>query len=90
MKRENVIFGIVFGLIALLSILLIQPFISFIVLAGVLAYTLFPVYALIRRRTNRPGVSSAISIHWARSRVWIQPRSPARSRFASETSRTIA
>ncbi len=62
MKRENVIFGIVFAVIALLSILVIQPFISYIVLAGVLTYTLFPVYALIRRRTNRPGMSSAISI----------------------------
>ncbi|SVD92053.1 uncharacterized protein METZ01_LOCUS444907, partial [marine metagenome] len=62
MKRENVIFSIIFGLIAILSIFLIQPFISYIILAAVLTYTLFPVYSLIRKKTNQPRLSSVISI----------------------------
>ncbi len=62
MKRENLIFGMVFLVIIGLSILVVWPFVTYIVLAGVLTYTLFPVYAFIRRKTGQPRVSSAISI----------------------------
>ncbi len=61
MKRENVIFGVVFLIIGILSILVIWPFVSFIVLAGVLTYTLFPIYGFLRNRTGQPSVASALS-----------------------------
>src|SRR5262249_23582423 len=40
----------------------IVPFFTYIVLAAILTYTLFPVYEFILRRTNRAGLSSAIAI----------------------------
>ena len=62
MKRENLIFGMVFLVIIGLSMLVVWPFATYIVLAGVLTYTLFPVYAFIRKKTGQPSVSSAIAI----------------------------
>jgi predicted PurR-regulated permease PerM len=62
MKRENVIFGVVFLVIVVLSILVIWPFVTYIVMAGVLAYTLFPVYSFVRRKIGRPYVSATVSM----------------------------
>ena len=62
MKRENVIFGVVFLIIGILSILVIWPFVSSIVLAGVLTYTLFPIFSFLRKKTGQPRVASALSI----------------------------
>lgn len=62
MKRENLIFGIVFSIIILLSMLVVWPFVSSIVLAGVLTYTLFPAYAFFRDRTGHPRISSGLTI----------------------------
>ncbi len=62
MKRENLIFGMVFLVIIVLSMLVVWPFVTYIVMAGVLTYTLFPVYAFIRSKTGHPRISSGISI----------------------------
>jgi predicted PurR-regulated permease PerM len=32
------------------------------VLAGILTYTLFPIYQFILKRTNRPGLSAGIAV----------------------------
>ena len=62
MKRENVIFGVVFLVIIVLSILVIWPFVTYIVMAGVLAYTLFPVYAYVHRKIGRPYLSATVAM----------------------------
>lgn len=62
MKQEKLFFGALFATIALLGLVIMQPFLSYIVLAGILTYTLFPVYRFINGRTRRPGLSSALSI----------------------------
>ena len=35
---------------------------TYVVLAGILTYTLFPIYRFILRRTRRPGLSSGLSV----------------------------
>jgi predicted PurR-regulated permease PerM len=52
----------VFLVIIGLSMLVVWPFAAYIVLAGVLTYTLFPVYAFIRKKSGQPSVNSAIAI----------------------------
>lgn len=62
MKQERVFFGVLFGIIGILAVIVMQPFLSYIVLAGILTYTLFPVYHFFHRRTGRAELSSAMSI----------------------------
>jgi predicted PurR-regulated permease PerM len=61
-KQQRIFFGLLFGVISLLGLLIMQPFLSYIVLAGILTYTLFPVYRFFLRRTRRAELSSALSI----------------------------
>ena len=51
-----------FGLIAILAFAIALPFMTYIVLAGILAYTLFPIYQFLNRRTRKPGLSAGLSI----------------------------
>ncbi len=51
-----------FGLMAILALIIMQPFLTYIVLAGILTYSLFPIYHFIVSRTGRPQLSSALSI----------------------------
>jgi predicted PurR-regulated permease PerM len=44
MKQQRIFFSVLFGIIALLAVIVMQPFLSYIVLAGILTYTLFTVY----------------------------------------------
>lgn len=62
MRYERIFFGILFVLIAMLGVMLIWPFLTYIVLAGILTYTLFPVYNFFHTRTRRPGIASGLSI----------------------------
>ena len=62
MKQQRIFFSVLFGIIALLAVIVMQPFLSYIVLAGILTYTLFPVYHFCHRRTGRAALSSAVSI----------------------------
>ncbi len=62
MKQEKVFFGALFATITVLGLVIMQPFLSYIVLAGILTYALFPVYQLLYSRTRRPGLSSSLSI----------------------------
>jgi predicted PurR-regulated permease PerM len=45
-----------------LALVVMLPFFTYIVLAAILTYTLFPVYSFILRRTKRAELSSAIAI----------------------------
>src|SRR6185295_17176607 len=60
--KESIFFGIVFGVIAVLGFVIAAPFMTYIVLAGILTYTLFPIYQFIVRRTRKPGLSAGIAI----------------------------
>jgi predicted PurR-regulated permease PerM len=62
MRQERIFFGLLFGIIAVLAVVIMGPFITYIVLAGILSYTLFPVYRFFHRRTGRPALASAMSI----------------------------
>jgi predicted PurR-regulated permease PerM len=62
MRQERVFFGALFTIIGVLAIVIMQPFLSYIVLAGILTYCLFPVFHFIESRTHRPELSSALSI----------------------------
>ena len=62
MKRETVFFSALFGIIAVLALIIMAPFLAYIVLAGILTYTLFPVYHFLLKRTGKIVLSSALSI----------------------------
>lgn len=62
MKQEKIFFGVLFAIIGLLALVIMQPFLSYIVLAGILTYTLFPVYRFFHGRTRRAELSSALSL----------------------------
>ncbi len=62
MKQERIVFGVLFGFIAILAVIIMQPFLTYIVLAGILTYTLFPLYRFLQRRTGKAGLASGISI----------------------------
>ena len=51
-----------FAVVAILGIAITLPFMSYIVLAGILTYTLFPIYHFLSLRTRRPGLSAGLSI----------------------------
>src|SRR5688572_15291717 len=62
MRRESIFFLILFVVIFAGALAIAQPFLSYIVLAGILTYTLFPIYQFLLDRTHRPELSSALSI----------------------------
>jgi predicted PurR-regulated permease PerM len=62
MRQERVFFGILFVLMGVLALVVLLPFFTYIVLAAILTYTLFPVYNFILQRTKRAELSSAIAI----------------------------
>ncbi len=62
MRQERVFFVVLFSTIAILAIVIMKPFLSYIVLAAILSYALFPVYNLIQRRLKNAPVSSAVAI----------------------------
>jgi predicted PurR-regulated permease PerM len=62
MRQERVFFGGLFAVIAVLAVIIMSPFLTYIVLAGILTYTLFPVYQFFRRHVRRPELASGLSI----------------------------
>ncbi len=62
MRQETIFFSVLFGVIAVLALTIMLPFLTYIVLAGILTYTLFPVYKFFYRQTHQSGISSAFSI----------------------------
>lgn len=51
-----------FAVVAILGIAIALPFMTYIVLAGILTYTLFPIYSFLNQRTRRPGFSAGLCI----------------------------
>ena len=51
-----------FAVVAILGIAIALPFVTYIVLAGILTYTLFPLYHFINQRTRRPSLSAGFCI----------------------------
>jgi predicted PurR-regulated permease PerM len=62
MRQETIFFTVLFGIVGIAALVIMQPFLTYIVLAGILTYTLFPVYHFFHQRTRRAGLSSALSI----------------------------
>ena len=62
MRQERIFFTVLFIAITVLAVIIMQPFLTYIVLAAILTYTLYPVYRFIQRRLGRPELSSAISL----------------------------
>src|SRR5882724_11657206 len=62
MRQERIFFGVLFAVITVLAVVLIWPFLTYIVLAGILTYTLFPVYRFFHTRTKHPEIASGLSI----------------------------
>lgn len=62
MRQERIFFGVTFGIIAVLALIIMQPFLTYIVLAGILTYALFPVYHFFHKRAGRSDVASGLSI----------------------------
>ena len=51
-----------FAVIAVLGFAIALPFMPYIVLAGILTYTLFPIYQFLSQRTGQPGLSAGLAI----------------------------
>ncbi len=62
LRQERVFFGIVFAVIAILGFAIALPFMTYIVLAGILTYTLFPIYHFLNQRTGKPSSAPDSSI----------------------------
>jgi predicted PurR-regulated permease PerM len=62
MRQERIFFAALFLILAILAGIIMQPFLTYIVLAAILTYTLFPVYHFINRRIRQPELSSGLSI----------------------------
>jgi predicted PurR-regulated permease PerM len=62
MRQERIFFIALFAVVGVLALLVMQPFLTYIVLAAILTYTLFPVHRFILGSTNRPELSAALSI----------------------------
>ncbi len=62
MRQERIFFALLFATVSVLGILIMQPFLTYIVLAGILTYVLFPIYRFILQKTHQPQLSSAVSI----------------------------
>ena len=63
MRQERIFFGLLFAVITVLAVVIMWPFLTYIVLAGILTYTLFPLYRFFYRRiVRRAEFASALSI----------------------------
>jgi len=62
MKQERIFFGILFTVVSVLAIIVMQPFLTYIVLAAILTFVLYPVYGFLQKNLRRPELSSALSI----------------------------
>jgi predicted PurR-regulated permease PerM len=62
MRQERIFFALLFATAAVLGLMIMWPFLTYIVLAGILTYILFPIYRFVLSRTGKPGLSSAVSI----------------------------
>ena len=62
MRQETIFFGGFFAVIAVFALIILQPFVTFIVLAGILTYTLFPMYRFLHERLGHPSLASALSV----------------------------
>ena len=62
MKQERVFFGVLFSVVAILAVIIMQPFLTYIVLAGILTYAMFPVYHFFQRLIEKPGLASGCTI----------------------------
>jgi predicted PurR-regulated permease PerM len=62
MRQERIFFAVLFAIVTVLAVIIMWPFLTFIVLAGILTYTLFPIYHFFRKRLPRPGFASGLSI----------------------------
>ena len=62
MRQERIFFTVLFITITVLAVIVMQPFLTYVVLAAILTYTLYPVYRFIQKRLGRPELSSAISL----------------------------
>ena len=61
-RLEQIFFGCLFVAIAVLAGVMLWPFLTYIVLAGILTYTLFPVYGFFLRRLGRAELASMLCI----------------------------
>jgi predicted PurR-regulated permease PerM len=61
-RRENIFFAAFFAVVGILAVVILQPFLNFIVLAGILTYTLFPLYGFFVARLRRPSLSAALAV----------------------------
>jgi predicted PurR-regulated permease PerM len=61
-RQERVFFLVIFVVVGVLALIVMQPFFTYMALAGILTYILFPVYDFIERRLRRPELSSALCI----------------------------
>ena len=62
MRQERLFFAVLFATITVLALIVMSPFLTYVVLAGILTYTLFPVYRFFLHRTRRPEIASGLSI----------------------------
>ena len=62
MRQEQIFFAGLFAVIAIFAVIILKPFLSFIVLAGILTYALFPLYRFFRDRLRKPNLASALLI----------------------------
>jgi predicted PurR-regulated permease PerM len=61
-RQEQIFFAVLFAVVAVFAAIILWPFLTYIVLAGILTYTLFPVYAFFNSRLRRPELASALAI----------------------------
>jgi len=61
-RQEQIFFAVLFAVIAIFAVIILQPFLSYIVLAGILTYALFPLYQFFYNRLHKPDLASALSI----------------------------
>jgi predicted PurR-regulated permease PerM len=61
-RRETIFFGGFFAVVAVFALIILQPFLTFIVLAGILTYTLFPLYRFLYGRLRHASLAAALSV----------------------------
>jgi predicted PurR-regulated permease PerM len=61
-RHEQIFFAGLFAAIAVLAIVILWPFLTYIVLAGILTYALYPIYNFFRVRVPRADVASGLAI----------------------------
>src|SRR5262249_20085127 len=61
-RHEQIFFVAFFAIVAILALIVLWPFLNYIVLAGILTYALFPIYSFLYGRLGRPSVSSALAV----------------------------